>query len=336
MTLKAQEVHLIARPNGKPVINDFAIVEKVLPALAPYQLLVRNRYFSVDPYMRLLMDENPGFAPPYPLNEVLTGAAIGEVISSTDATFPLGSIVTHFSGWRDYAVIDSSTANVVINPDKIPLPAYLNTLGAPGLTAYAGLLRFGLPKANETVFVSAAGGAVGAIVVQIAKLKGCKVIASAGAPEKLRWLQDALKVDALINYRETKNISQALRELAPEGIDIYFNNVGGDHLNAAIENANTGARIILCGNISDYNSAKGFSAEEKSAREDITMIGFDADTQYDIWPEFSQEMKQWITEGKIISRETIITGIENSPAAFIGLFTGDNIGKMLVKLPSTD
>ena len=248
----AREIHLVKRPLGLPGPDSFQLAERRLAELAPGQLLVRNQWISVDPYMRGRMTEKKSFIPPFALNEVMEGAAVGSVEESRDPAFTPGDTVSHFAGWRDLALIDAAGA-AVVDP-AFPLQAYLGPLGFPGLAAYAGFLRLGEPKPGETVFVSAAAGAVGSLVAQIARIKGNRVIASAGSPDKIDWLLKEAGVDAVINYKTEKDITAALAKAAPKGIDIYFDNVGGDHLEAAIANANDFARFALCGMIAQYNS----------------------------------------------------------------------------------
>lgn len=327
----AREIHLVKRPLGLPGPDSFQLAERRLAELAPGQLLVRNQWISVDPYMRGRMTEKKSFIPPFALNEVMEGAAVGSVEESRDPAFKPGDTVSHFAGWRDLALIDASSA-ALIDP-AFPLQAYLGPLGFPGLAAYAGFLRLGEPKPGETVFVSAAAGAVGSLVAQIARIKGNRVIASAGSPDKIDWLLKEAGVDAVINYKTEKDITAALAKAAPKGIDIYFDNVGGDHLEAAIANANDFARFALCGMIAQYNSEPVgprniYAVIEKS----LKLQGFIASNHLDLWPDFQRDMKQWIARGRIKWKETVVEGLENSPKAFLDIFAGANAGKMLVKL----
>ncbi len=327
----AREIHLVKRPLGLPGPDSFQLAERRLAELAPGQLLVRNQWISVDPYMRGRMTEKKSFIPPFALNEVMEGAAVGSVEESRDPAFTPGDTVSHFAGWRDLALIDAAGA-AVVDP-AFPLQAYLGPLGFPGLAAYAGFLRLGEPKPGETVFVSAAAGAVGSLVAQIARIKGNRVIASAGSPDKIDWLLKEAGVDAVINYKTEKDITAALAKAAPKGIDIYFDNVGGDHLEAAIANANDFARFALCGMIAQYNSEPVgprniYAVIEKS----LKLQGFIASNHLDLSPDFQRDMKQWIAQGRIKWKETVVEGLENSPKAFLDIFAGANAGKMLVKL----
>jgi len=327
----AREIHLVKRPLCLPGPDSFQLAERRLAELAPGQLLVRNQWISVDPYMRGRMTEKKSFIPPFALNEVMEGAAVGIVEESRDPAFMPGDTVSHFAGWRDLALIDAAGAPVV--DPAFPLQAYLGPLGFPGLAAYAGFLRLGEPKPGETAFVSAAAGAVGSLVAQIARIKGNRVIASAGSPDKIDWLLKEAGVDAVINYKTEKDITAALAKAAPNGIDIYFDNVGGDHLEAAIANANDFARFALCGMIAQYNGEPVgprniYAVIEKS----LKLQGFIASNHLDLWPDFQRDMKQWIARGRIKWKETVVEGLENSPKAFLDIFAGANAGKMLVKL----
>lgn len=334
MTFISREVHLVRRPTGTPSLEDFAFERRTLSAPADGQLLVKNQWISVDPYMRGRMIDKESYIPPFQLGEAMDGAAIGVVEQSGHPDFAPGDIVAHFSGWRDAALVDGAGANKV-DVGQIPAQAYLGVLGFPGLAAYAGLLRIGQPKAGETVFVSAASGAVGSAVAQIAKLKGCRVIASAGSDEKTAWLLKEAGVDAVINYKTTEDLTAALADAAPNGIDIYFDNVGGAHLDAAIAVANTGARFVLCGMIGQYNAEQapaGPSNIYEVIVKRLNLTGLLVSDHVDLFPDFMRDMAQWIGEGKIKWQETIVDGLDNAPRAFLGLFNGSNLGKMVVKI----
>ncbi|WP_240231009.1 NADP-dependent oxidoreductase [Devosia lacusdianchii] len=333
MSIVAREIHLKSRPHGLPTAADFTATQRALPQPGAGQLIVRNSFVSVDPYMRGRMIDEPSYIAPFELDAPLDGASIGTVVASGDERFPVGSTVTHFSGWRDYALIDAASANLV-DTSRIPAETYLGPLGFPGLAAYAGLLQFGKPQAGETVFVSAASGAVGSVAVQIAKLKGARVVASVGSEAKANWLRE-LGADAVINYRETTDLASALRAAAPEGIDVYFDNVGGSHLEAAIEVANDFARIVLCGMIEQYNSeARGPRNIYTAVKKSIVLSGFITPNQLHLWSDFARDMATWIEAGQVKSRETIVDGLDNAVPAFLGLFSGNNVGKMLVRLPA--
>ncbi|MBT8145439.1 MAG: NADP-dependent oxidoreductase, partial [Gammaproteobacteria bacterium] len=251
----AKEVHLVSRPAGTPDHTNFELVERELPPPGDGQVLVKNLFMSVDPYMRGRMRENAVYAAAYELGKVMYGGAIGEVVESKDASLQPGDIVLNQLAWRDKFVAEAATVNKIDPFDREHLSLYLGTLGMPGMTAYVGLHKFGDLKAGETVFVSAASGAVGANVCQIARIKGCKVVGSVGSDEKADWLRDECGVDQVINYKTCGDLTAALAQAAPQGIDVYFENVGGDHLQAAIANMNPFGRIIACGMIQSYNNA---------------------------------------------------------------------------------
>ncbi len=248
----SQQIHLVSRPTGMPTHNNFKQVEITLPELQDGEVLIKNTWMSVDPYMRPRMIDRESYIDPFKLNDVMDGGAIGEVIESRNNQFPVGSKVTHLSGWRTAHISDGS--DLTLLPD-VPLPdqLFLSTMGMTGLTAWAGLTKVITLKETDTVFVSAASGAVGSVVCQIAKLKGCKVIASVGSDEKARMVKD-LGVDAVINYKTVENLTQALQQAAPQGIDVYFENVGGDHLEAALNVMNDYGRIPVCGMISQVTT----------------------------------------------------------------------------------
>lgn len=334
MTTRTREIHLKSRPNGVPTQDIFALRETELPPISEGEVLVRNTWMSVDPYMRGRMDDRKSYIAPFQLDVPLEGAAVGIVEQSADPAFAVGDEVAHFAGWRERAVLKASAVTKIAT-DGITPQTYLGALGFPGLTAYVGLVRIARAKAGETIFVSAASGAVGSAVAQIAKLLGLRVVASVGSRDKAVWLLDEVGVDAVVNYREVSDLTAALAQAAPEGIDIYFDNVGGDHLEAALALANDHARFVLCGMIAGYNAeggAKGpgniFLAIEKR----ISLQGLIASDHVAVFPEFTAVMSDWIRQGKVKLRETVHDGLESAPDAFIGLFKGANTGKMLVRL----
>jgi NADPH-dependent curcumin reductase CurA len=328
MTTISREVHLIERPEGLPRPEQFRVVERSLDDPVDGEVLVQNLYMSVDPAMR------PRLAAQAPLNAPLDGGAIGRVVASRSGDFAEGDYVQHGMGFREYVVSKGRGLNRV-EPDGMPLTAYLGVLGGTGLTAYGGLLVTGALKDGENVFVSAAAGAVGSVAVQIAKIKNCYVIGSAGSDEKCAWLTDELGIDVAINYRRGE-LRKALKAAAPNGIDVYFENVGGAHLDAALPRMNPLGRIPVCGMISAYNNYGSISepvtmlANMIYAR--VTMRGFVVYEFNDLRPQFLADMKQWIRGGRLKYRETVLDGIERAPEALIGLFTGMNTGKMLVRL----
>lgn len=332
MGTKSREIRLKSRPEGMPKAENFELAEIELPAPGAGEVLVRNAWMSVDPYMRGRMYDRPSYVPPFELGKALQGGAVGKVVQSNDPKFAPGDLVESMFGWRD-AYVAAGAALTKLPSDTVPPQAYLGVLGMPGLTAYSGFHRIGEPKAGETVFVSGAAGAVGSIVCQIAKIRGCTVVASAGSDEKLAWLK-SVGVDAGVNYKKG-NLLEAVKTAAPKGIDIYFDNVGGEHLEVALEVARPFARFIECGMISIYNdtaSAPGPRNMSYIVGKRIRMQGFIVIDYADMRQQFLTDMTQWLKDGRIKSEETIENGIENAPKAFLHLFTGGNTGKMLVKL----
>ncbi len=331
--VNSREIRLASRPVGMPKDSDFELAEVSMGPPGDGEVLVRNIWMSVDPYMRGRMIERKSYVPPFQVGEVLQGGAVGEVVASNADGFAPGDVVLHMMGWREYCVA-SANGLTKIDPNVAPLQAYLGVLGMPGMTAYAGLLRIGEPKEGETVFVSAASGAVGAIVCQIAKIKGCRVVGSVGSEEKAEWLR-SLGVDAVINYKTCDNLLGALREAAPDGVDVYFENVGGEHLTAALEAMNPFGRIVVCGMISGYNDVERQPGPPNLFNiigKNLKMQGFIVTQLWDMHPAFLKDMAQWIPAGKIQWKETIEEGVDKAPLAFQNLFTGDNFGKMLVRL----
>ncbi|MFD7435392.1 NADP-dependent oxidoreductase [Streptomyces sp. NPDC059861] len=329
-----REWHLAARPVGWPKPEDFALVEAPMPTPGEGQVLVRNLYVSVDPYMRGRMSAAKSYAAPYELGKVMQGGAVGEVVASRAEGFAVGDHVLHFFGWREYAAFDAKNA-VKVDPQAAPLSTYLGVLGMTGLTAYAGLLRTAALKEGDVVFVSGAAGAVGSQVGQIAKLKGAsRVIGSAGSDEKVKLLVEEYGFDAAFNYKAGP-VSEQLRDAAPDGIDVYFDNVGGDHLEAAVGSLNQGGRIAICGMISVYNNTEPAPGPRNLARLIQTrgrIEGFLVGDHYDLQPQFVQEVGPWVASGALKYRETVVEGIENNLEAFLGVLRGDNTGKMIVKL----
>jgi NADPH-dependent curcumin reductase CurA len=324
----SREIHLAARPNGAPVLSDFSLVEVDLPDPAEGEVLIRNAYTSVDPYMRGRMNDVKSYVPPFQLGEVLDGGAVGQVVASRNERFPEGSWVVHTLGWRELALSDGSGL-MQFDPSLGPVSTALGVLGMPGLTAYVGLLDIGRPVEGETVFVSGAAGAVGSLVGQIAKLKGCRVIGSAGSPEKVAWLRD-LGFDVAFDYRETDT-----REALREGIDVYFDNVGGQTLEAALGALRVRGRVVACGAISQYNATEPPSGPRNLfllVTRRLRLEGFIISDHYDRLPAFLAEVAPWVRDGSVRYRETVVEGIEHAPEAFIGLLAGENVGKMLVKV----
>ena len=333
-----REIHLESRPVGLPQESNFKLAEVEVAAPADGGILVKNLYMSVDPYMRGRMLDRKSYVPPFQVGAVLQGGAIGEVVESNNEEFPVGTHVASMYGWREYFVSDGAGLQKV-DGSLAPLSAYLGVLGMPGLTAYIGLKDIGKPEPGQTVFVSGAAGAVGSVACQIAKAMGCRVVGSAGSQEKVDWLQNELGVDVALNYKTVDNLRSALLEACPDGIDVYFDNVGGDHLTAAIWGMNDRGRIIACGSISTYNETEpppGPNNLFQIVTKRLRWQGFIVSDHPDRAPAFAKEMGGWIADGKVVWRETVHEGIENAPQAFLGLFAGTNMGKMVVRLASRD
>ena len=328
----AREIRLVARPAGFPGEDLFEVAETPIPDPGEGQLLVRNAYFSVDPYMRPRMNDVRSYVAPFTLGEAMTGGAVGRVEVSRNPAFAEGEWVLHALGWREWALSDGSGVRKV-DPAGAPISTALGVLGMPGFTAYYGLSEIGRPEEGQTVFVSGAAGAVGSAAGQMAKIAGCRVIGSAGSEEKLAWLGE-LGFDAAFNYRE-RSAREALAEASPKGIDIYFDNVGGDHLEAAIGAMRINGRIVACGSISRYNDAEPVAGPRNLfmvVTKRLRMQGYIISDHYDRFPEFLARAQEWVRDGRLRYRETVIDGIENAPSAFLGLLRGENVGKMLVKV----
>jgi hypothetical protein len=328
----AREIRLVARPQGFPDENLFEIAEAPIPAPGEGQIVIRNAYFSVDPYMRPRMNDVRSYVAPFTLGEAMTGGAVGRVVASNNPRYPEGEWVVHNLGWREWALSDGSGVSS-FDASAVPVSTSLGVLGMPGFTAYHGLFDIGRPQEGETVFVSGAAGAVGSAAGQMAKIAGCRVIGSAGSPEKIAWVEE-LGFDAAFDYRAA-SVREALAEHAPDGIDIYFDNVGGDHLEAAIGALRRYGRIVACGSISRYNDVEPIPGPRNMfmfVTKRLLMQGYIISDSYAGFPEFSEQARQWVRDGRLRYRETVVEGIENAPAAFLGLLRGENIGKMLVKV----
>lgn len=333
-TNKSREIRLKNRPFGMPTEEDFEIIEVPVPDPGEGEILVQNIYMSVDPYMRGRMIDRESYQPPFQLGKTLDGGSIGKVVKSNGGTFQIGDYVLSNLGWREYYVSNGSGLTK-IDHTIAPIQSYLGVLGMTGLTAYGGLLNIGKPKEGETIFVSAASGAVGAVVCQIGKIKGCRVVGSAGSKEKVAWLLEEAGIDAAFNYKEVNNLRKELGKHCPNGLDIYFESVGGKHLEAALEHMNNYGRIALCGAISQYNATAPPQGPRNlyiAIGKRLTLKGFIGSDHNDLLPQFYADMGQWIEEDRMKWKETVLEGIENAPKAFIGLFSGENFGKMLVKI----
>jgi NADPH-dependent curcumin reductase CurA len=325
-----REIRLVARPRGFPDEELFEIAESPIPEPSEGQVLIRNAYFSVDPYMRPRMNDVRSYVAPFTLGEAMTGGAVGRIAVSRSPRHAEGDWVVHQLGWREWALSDGSGLRP-IDPAAAPVSTALGVLGMPGFTAWFGLFELGRPKEGETIFVSGAAGAVGSAVGQMARIAGCRVIGSAGSAEKVAWIRE-LGCDAAFDYRE-RSPREALADLAPDGIDIYFDNVGGDHLEAAIGALRTYGRVVACGSISRYNDAEPTPGPRNMfmvVTKRLRLQGYIISDHGDRFGEFARQATEWVQDGRLQYRETIVEGIENAPSAFLGLLRGQNIGKMLV------
>jgi NADPH-dependent curcumin reductase CurA len=336
MTSTALEVRLASRPTGWPTDDNFEIAEVEVPAPGEGQVLVRNVVMSVDPYMRGRMNDVKSYVPPFQVGAPLEGGAVGEVVAvgPNVTSLAVGDNVLHGLGWREYAVVPAAHS-VKVDPNVAPLSAYLGVLGMPGMTAYAGLLVTAEFKEGDVVFVSGAAGAVGQLVGQIARLKGAsRVIGSAGSPEKVKYLVEELGFDAAFNYKDGP-VAEQLAAAAPDGIDVYFDNVGGEHLEAAISVLNLNGRITMCGAISQYNESEKPSGPSNMIQilaKRLTLRGMLVGDHKALQPQFVAEVGAWIASGELKYSETVVEGgVRQAPSAFLGMLRGDNTGKMLVR-----
>jgi hypothetical protein len=330
---KSREIRLKSRPVGSPTADNFELAGVDLFDPGPGQVQVRNTWMTVDPYMRGRMNDVRSYVPPFQIGEALQGGAVGEVVASNDPSLKVGDLVQSFFGWREAF---NAPANAVQKLDTHGLPpeAFLGFAGMPGLTAYVGLLKIAELKDGDVVFVSGAAGAVGSVVCQIAKIKGHKVIGSAGGPEKAAFLRE-IGVDHVIDYKAERDLTSALMREAPDGIDVYFDNVGGTHLEAALMAAKPFGRFALCGMISQYNNTdlgEGVRGLVMAVGKSLALRGFIVSNHTDMQGAFLKDLSEWVAAGKIRGAETVKEGIEKAPEAFLGLFKGENLGKMLVRL----
>ncbi|WP_017342753.1 NADP-dependent oxidoreductase [Halorubrum sp. T3] len=334
MTNTNREWLLAERPTGEPDLDSFELRETDVPAPAPGELLVRTRFLSVDPYMRGRMRDAESYAEPWDVGDALKGGVVGEVIESESDAYDAGDLVTGEGKWADYATLDADDV-APVDPTVAAPEAYLGVLGMPGRTAYFGLLEVGEPKPGDTVVVSGAAGAVGSVVGQIAKRNGCRVVGFAGSDEKTDWLTDDLGFDAAINYKATDDYRAALAEAAPDGVDVYFDNVGGPITDAVFTKLNLDARVAVCGQIAHYNDEEVPTGPRKlpgliPVRATVQgLLVSDFATRFG---EASERLGRWVASGELGHRETIVEGLENAPDAFLGLFSGDNIGKQVVRV----
>jgi NADPH-dependent curcumin reductase CurA len=329
------QVHLVSRPSGWPVPEDFAVVAAELPEPGDGELLVRNTFLSVDPYMRGRMNDAASYVPPFRLGEVMTGGAVGEVVASNAAGFAAGDRVVHELGWREHAIVQAGGAHKFDPVPGLTDSQFLGALGMTGLTAYVGLLDVAGFSRGETVFVSGAAGAVGSMAGQIARMRGAgRVIGSAGSAEKVAYLTERLGFDAAFNYRDGK-VRDLLAEAAPDGIDVYFDNVGGEHLEAAIGALKLRGRVAMCGAISMYNNTEAAPGPRNLALaigKRLRLQGFIVTDYWNRFGDMTAEVGSWLAHGDIVADETAVDGLDNAVGAFLGMLRGENTGKMIIRL----
>jgi hypothetical protein len=338
MTIINKQILLISRPEGAASAANFRLREVPVPELQDGQVLVRQHYLSLDPYMRGRMNDAKSYAQPQALNEVMGGGTAGEIAASRHPKFKVGEAVVGMGGWQQYSVLDAAQSGMLrkVDVQRIPLSAYLGVVGMPGVTAWYGLVRICEPKAGATVVVSAASGAVGSAVGQLAKVRGCRAVGIAGGADKCRYVVDELGFDACVDYKahaDSKALYQALKEVTPEGVDGYFENVGGRVLDAVLPRMNAFGRIALCGMISGYNGAPiPLTQPQLILQSRLRVEGFIVSEHMEDWPPALKELGDLVASGKLKYRETVAQGIEAAPQAFLGLLEGRNFGKQLVKL----
>ncbi len=335
------QIHLASRPTGEPSAANFRLVEAALPdasQLAAGRVLVRHHFLSLDPYMRGRMNDGKSYTAPQALDQVMGGGTVGEVVASNNPAFAAGDQVVGMGGWQQYAVVDANLPGVLrkVDTTQVQLSAYLGVVGMPGVTAWYGLMKIINPKAGQTVVVSAASGAVGSAVGQLAKSRGARAVGIAGGADKCAYVVNELGFDACIDYKahsDLKSLSQALKEACPNGIDGHFENVGGVVLDAVMQRANAFSRIAMCGMISGYNGQPiPLAAPQLILTNRMTIEGFIVSEHMDIWPQALAELGQGVASGTIKYRETVADGLAAAPEAFLGLLKGKNFGKQIVKL----
>jgi len=330
--LKNRRVLLASRPSGWVSESNFRIEEAPVPSPREGEVLVKNLWLSLDPYMRGRMNEGKSYAARQELGEVMIGGTVGEVVESKHPKFAKGDQVLGMLGWQQYGLSDGKGLNKV-DASRVPLSAYLGVLGMPGVTAWVGLLDICQPKAGETVVVSAASGAVGSVVGQIAKIKGCRAVGIAGGKQKCDYVVKELGFDACVDYKAGK-LNDDLKAAVPDGVDCYFENVGGEILDAVLRRMNAFSRIAVCGLISQYNATEpyGVKAIQSILTNRIKVQGFIVSDRMDLWAKALPELAGWVAAGRIKYRETVTDGLENAPKAFVGLLKGENFGKQLVRI----
>lgn len=325
---------LKSRPKGTPQLSDFKSIEEKMPEVMQGEVLLKTLFVSVDPYLRGRMSDAKSYVPPFELNKPVSSGTVAEVVESKNEKFKKGDFVSNLLEWKEYQV-STGEGLQKLDPSIQPLSVYLGIVGMTGMTAYMGLTKIGKPKSGETIVVSGAAGAVGSVVGQIGKILGCRVIGIAGSDDKVEMLKSKFGFDEAINYNTTEDMNKAIAEAAPNGVDIYFDNVGGPISDAVHRNINQFARVVICGAISLYNATElpmGPRVEGLLIKKSALMQGFIVSDFSDKFAEGAQQLGQWLKEGKLTHEETIVEGFDSIPEAFIGLFTGKNTGKMIVKV----
>jgi NADPH-dependent curcumin reductase len=338
MTTINRQFHLVSRPTGEALASNFRLVEAEVPELGVGQVLVRHHFLSLDPYMRGRMNDAKSYAPPQPLDAVMQGGTVGEVIASKHAQYPLGAKVVGFGGWQEYSVVDAGTPGMLrqVDTTHVPLSAYLGAVGMPGVTAWYGLTEICKPAPGKTIVVSAASGAVGSVVGQLAKARGARAVGIAGGPEKCAYVVDELGFDACIDYKahaDDKALYDALRAATPDGVDGCFENVGGPVFDATLARMNAFGRVAVCGMISGYDGVPiPLRQPQLILMSRLTIEGFIVSEHMEVWPAALKELGGLVATGKLKYRESVAQGIASTPEAFIGLLKGRNFGKQVVKL----
>jgi len=334
MNRSTKQIALFSRPKGKPVLENFETKNVDLPELADKEIFLEAMYFSVDPYMRGRMNDAKSYVPPFELEEPISGGVIAKVVKSNSVNFKENDIVTGNLPWQQHC-ISAEKSIVKIDTSIAPASYFLGVLGMPGLTAYFGLMQIGKPKNGETVVVSGAAGAVGIVVGQLAKMHGCRVVGIAGSDEKVKLLKEEFGFDEVINYKTCTDLKLSITKACPNAVDIYYDNVGGETSDAVISNINFNARIVLCGQIALYNSTEipmGPRLQPMLLTRSVLMQGFIISNYQSQFGEGSKQLAMWVQQGKLKYKETIVKGFDKLPAALLGLFEGDNIGKMIVEV----
>ncbi|CAA0106349.1 Putative NADP-dependent oxidoreductase YfmJ [Halioglobus japonicus] len=334
-TLTNRQYYLASRPQGEPNSSHVPARDVRVPELAPGEVVLRNLYISLDPAIRGWMGDDPNYIEPIALGDAVRSSVIGRVVRSNSPDYAPGDVAMTMGGWEQYTTVQAATLNKLDERAGVPLSLFLGVLGPTGLTAYFGLLEVGKPKAGETVLVSAAAGAVGSVVGQIAKMKGCRVVGMAGTDDKCAWLQDELGFDAVINYKTCGDYEAAIRAACPEGVDVYFDNVGGEILDATLLCLNKFARVAVCGWISTYNvpNAPGPTNLWQLVAESVTVQGFTVLDYLERFGEGIGQLAEWVMAGELKYREEVVDGLDNILPTFLRLFDGSNQGKLVIRIP---